>query len=319
MVHLHLHVFIGLAFLWGASGVHGAILPGGGSKVTDCLAVFDVPAAPTSKGRKVICTDGDPRCDADGLVNGACSFDLGVCINDTSEPRCLAGGVETLVVEHSEDNGDPDFDPDFQALQARIDSAFLLPDATPACTALSTLVVPLRGPYPGGKCKPGKKKVAMTADSEFDPAVGKAWSDRDKIKFLCKPAPDGCNPRDLFSGTFDRIQRQILNPTCAVSACHDSESRASDLLLETGASASALIGQTPVNFAAAMAGWQRVAPGDRANSFLIHKLEGRLASEYGERMPLDRKRVPSFLQYIVGAWVDAGAPTNDTWVPGTDN
>ena len=93
----------------------------------------------------------------------------------------------------------------------------------------------------------------------------------------------------------------------------------SGLGLGTGASASALIGQTPVNFAAAMAGWQRVAPGDRANSFLIHKLEGRLASEYGERMPLDRKRVPSFLQYIVGAWVDAGAPTNDTWVPGTDN
>ena len=319
MVHFRFSALVALAFLWGASAVHGAILPGGGSRVTDCLAVFDVPAAPTSKGRKVICVDGDPSCDADGLVNGACAFDLGACINDASEPRCLANGVERLVVEHSEDNGDPDFDPDFQALQARIDSAFLLPETTPACTALSTLVVPLRGPYPGGKCKPGKKQVAMTADSEFDLAAGKVWSDRDKIKFLCKPAPDGCNPRDLFSGTFDRIQKQILNQNCALSGCHDSESRASDLLLETGATASALIGQAPVNFAAAQAGWERVKPGDRANSFLIHKIEGRLGPEYGERMPLDRKRLPTFLQYIVGAWVDANAPTDDTWVTGTDN
>ena len=51
------------------------------------------------------------------------------------------------------------------------------------------------------------------------------------------PAPsNGCDPQTLFTGgTFDRIQRQVFNQNCALSGCHDSQSQAGDLLLETGA------------------------------------------------------------------------------------
>ena len=51
----------------------------------------------------------------------------------------------------------------------------------------------------------------------------------------CDPAPSGCDPMAIYTGTFDRIQRQIFNQSCAVSGCHDSQSQTGGLLLETGA------------------------------------------------------------------------------------
>jgi len=62
----------------------------GGSGKTDCLAEFDgVPSA------RVRCTDGDPACDSDGVVNGACRFAVTTCLNvtDARLPRCQPGTV----------------------------------------------------------------------------------------------------------------------------------------------------------------------------------------------------------------------------------
>lgn len=294
------------------------IVGGGGAKKTDCLAVFETTVVLPENKRKIICEDGDPACDSDGLVDGRCTFDLSVCINDTSLAACSLAGVESIFVDHSADNGDPKFDPDFQALQDRIENELDLPNAdADTCTNPSFVTVPIQGPFPGNRCRSGKKKVKMTTDSEFDPGAGKSFIDKDAMKFICRPAPTGCDPQTLFAGTFDRIQQQILNQSCAVSACHDSESFAGGLLLETGASYTSLVGVGPINATAAGLGWLRINPGDETTSYLYQKVQGGLAPGLGERMPLDRGKLKSFLREIIRLWIEAGAPETG-WVPGTD-
>ena len=53
------------------------IIGGGGSAATDCLAVFQVADGVPLKGNKISCVDGDPSCDADGVVNGSCQIPVG--------------------------------------------------------------------------------------------------------------------------------------------------------------------------------------------------------------------------------------------------
>ena len=70
------------------------LIPGKGSSVTDCIiewAIINPNNTPylDSKGlpnSKQVCTDGDPSCDADGIVNDECHFRLAVCLNN-SDPR----------------------------------------------------------------------------------------------------------------------------------------------------------------------------------------------------------------------------------------
>ena len=53
------------------------------------------------------------------------------------------------------------------------------------------------------------------------------YKDTDKLKLTCDTgaASRGCDPGAcaIFAGTFDRIQRQIFNQSCALSGCHDSQ------------------------------------------------------------------------------------------------
>ena len=157
----------------------------------------------------------------------------------------------------------------------------------------------------------------MTAYSNYDVAAGKSFVDKNTVKLVCKPAPNGCVPRDLFSGTYDRIQNQIFNQGCAISACHDSESQAGGLLLEGGASYLSLVGATPSNGTAAGLGWLLVEPSDVEESFLYHKIEGSLGQGLGERMPRGRPKLKGFLRDIIELWIQDGAPDTG-WVPGTD-
>src|SRR4051812_8454895 len=52
---------------------------------TNCRAAvsldFDGAGAPPADPKKAACTDGDPLCDADGAVNGSCTFRFGACVN----------------------------------------------------------------------------------------------------------------------------------------------------------------------------------------------------------------------------------------------
>jgi hypothetical protein len=296
------------------------VIGGGGSKRTDCLAVLDAPANdPITKPRKIRCTDGDAACDADGVVNGVCLFPVAVCANSTFSPDCALNGVQSMTVDHAADNGDPKFDPEFQAMQNRLDNDVGPPTNTSdQCTNFTNFRVFVEGPL-SGVCKKGKKQLRLVTVSQF--IQGRIYTDKDKLKMTCDPAPGACDPLLLFDGTFDRVQTQIFNKSCAVSGCHDSQSQTGGLLLETGASLSNLVNVAPNNPAAAAAGWQRVTvidanTGDPDTSLLFHKLVGP-PNGFGERMPFGRKKLDQSLINVVQLWIAAGAPDTG-WVPGTD-
>lgn len=299
---------------------------GGGAAATDCLLVLDAPVTyPSARPRHVRCVDGDPTCDADATVDGLCRLAIRVCVNSTFDPRCASPGVASITVEHALDNGDRKFDPDFQALQTRIDNDLdLSTGGTPdLCTGWTTFTVPIDGPVGRGRCRRGKKRLKIETRSAA--VNGRPVRDRDRMKLECEPAPgDGCNPQALFTGTFDRIQRQIFDRSCAVGGCHDSQSSAGGMILEAGAAYGNLVGALPTNTEARLLGWKRVDPGtagaggDADASLLYHKITGDLPSPaLGERMPLGRRRLHATLREIIRLWIEAGAPQTG-WVPGTD-
>jgi len=301
------------------------LVGGGGSKRTDCLLALDAPLNhPPDNPRRVRCVDGDPACDADATVNGVCSIDVAACANSSFDPRCEVFGVADVEVRYAEDNGDPRFDPDFQGLQSRIDGEIDPPTSDPdVCTATSVIRVPISGPLPGQSCRRSKKIVRISTRSLPSP-TSPPRTDKDKLKLICEPAPvDGCNPLVLFDGTFDRIQRQVFDQSCAVSACHDSQTLAGAMTLESGSAYTSLIGVVPLNASAASAGWFRVhttgpGTGDPATSYLFHKLTGDLDPGFGDRMPFGRRPIDSGLIDIIELWIAAGAPETG-WVPGTSD
>jgi hypothetical protein len=309
------------ALLWWSPAAEAVVVGGGGSSRSDCLVVFDAAVNyPPDKPKRFRCRDGDP-CDADATVNGVCAFDLTVCANSTYNAAvCTLNGVATITVDHAVDNGDRKFDPQFQALQSRINSAIVGPSDPPntdpdACTLSTQFLIPVVGPLPGNVCKRGKKQVKLTAYSV--PVLGVQKKDRDKMTLECEPALAGCDAMAVFSGTYDRIQRQIFDKSCAVSGCHDSQSQQNGLLLEASASYANLVGATPINPTAAGLGWTRVDPGSTATSYLYHKLTNDLpGGGLGARMPLGQGALDGYLVDIVRLWIEAGAPDTG-WVPGT--
>jgi hypothetical protein len=320
------HAALAALVLAAATPAAGTVVGGGGSSRTDCLVVLDAPVnVPARSPRHVRCTDGDPACDADGAVNGVCELRIAVCANSTyNAARCTPPGVRTIVVRHAEDNGDPKFDPDFQALQSRIESQIDPPSGDlDRCTTAAAIRVPIEGPF-AGKCGKGRKLLRI--DSESVVVQGRFLKDRDAIRLTCDPVvPQGCDPQLLYTGTFDRIQRQIFNRSCAVSGCHDSQSfnQSGGLLLETGSSRPSLVNVVPSNGAAQAAGWKRVtvldpSTGDPDTSFLVRKVNGDFpGAGFGDRMPRVGRRLDAELRDVITRWVAAGAPETG-WVAGTD-
>ncbi len=301
------------------------IVAGGGPRATDCLTVFDVPAALTQ--RRWTCTDGD-ACDSDGEINGRCVFPVSLCANSSFDPRCTLRGVAAIRVEHAADNGDPLFDPGFQALQSRADSQLDPPTAaSDTCTTPSGITVAVQGPFANGRCDAGRKVLRVSARSEF--VLGVSRTDSDTLRLDCQPAPGSCTPTIVFDSTFERIQAQVFAASCALGGCHDSEGMSGGLLLESGASLTSLVGVDPQNATARARVWKRITQtvppdlageggaGDPAASFLFAKLAGALEPGLGSPMPLGKPRVQPSLVEIIRLWIEAGAPRNG-WVAGTD-
>ena len=308
-----------------ATAAPALVIGGGGSASTDCLLALSVDANfPITNPKQVRCVDGDPACDDDGLVNGVCDLRVQVCANSTFDPACTISGLQSVTVEHALDNGDPKFDPDFQSLQTRINTDFAYPVVgADSCATVGLVHVPIKGPLGShNACARQKKKLQLRSLSTPGPAGIR--EDKDTLKLYCDPAPgNGCDPQTLFTSTFDRIQRQVFNQSCAVSGCHDSQSQSGGLLLETGASYTNLVGHAPSNFAAFSAGWQRVdatPAGDPTNadtSYILRKLSGDLPDAgYGARMPYNRPKLNGTLRDIIERWIQADAPASG-WVPGT--
>jgi hypothetical protein len=72
--------------LLAARGAGHAEVQGGGLTSTDCRMVFR-GVTTTNDSSGVVCTDGDPTCDADGVADGACSFAVRLCTG-TSSSTC---------------------------------------------------------------------------------------------------------------------------------------------------------------------------------------------------------------------------------------
>lgn len=314
---------VGGTLLTLAAPARGVVVGGGGAASSDCLLVFDAAAnTPAAKPRQVKCADGDPSCDVDGTVNGTCVIPLRVCANSTALRSCTLSGVAHITVDHALDNGDKQFDPQFQALQTQIDNGIQPPtDEADACAAATNFSVPIKGPIGRNHCQPNTKTIKITTLSKA--IDGKVYTDTDSIKLTCTAsAANGCNPQTLFAGTFDRIQRQIFSQNCALSGCHDSQSKSGDLLLEAGAARTNLVNVVPNNTSAASSGWKRVtvlspASGDSTTSFLYHKVTGDLPdASFGKSMPRDKPKLDKSLREVIRLWIDNGAPDSG-WVPGT--
>ena len=70
-----------------------ALVPGGRLPRADCLAEWQVTrrnVMPSRGSSALDCQDGDPSCDADGEVDGSCTFNVSLCIlqNDPMLPEC---------------------------------------------------------------------------------------------------------------------------------------------------------------------------------------------------------------------------------------
>ena len=114
-------------------------------------------------------------------------------------------------------------------------------------------------------------------------------------------------------GTYARIQRDILTPSCA--NCHrsgDSNARQSQLVLTADSSYQQLVGVPSLQNLAKADGMLRVKANRADSSLLYHKLAwvpGQHSRDYGNLIPMGTTRSLSAgqLEYV-RRWIEAGAP-----------
>ncbi|HYC00902.1 MAG TPA: hypothetical protein VEC57_17345 [Candidatus Limnocylindrales bacterium] len=193
--------------------LEGALIPGRGSLATDCQSEWSVVNPfnePESDKRGFLnleqtCTDGDPSCDGDGLADGACTFQVAVCLNVDDARLSDAAGVQLC---------DPSDTATWELkkplpISARpheADAALALRDAVAAlgggtvggsrqnivtfatplltedmCTETTQIVVPLSGPL-------ADRATRMTFKAAATSAGGS--KDSDLLKLNCIPPSD---------------------------------------------------------------------------------------------------------------------------------
>jgi len=156
-----------------------ALLTGGGNAMSDCtMELYGVELVPRSEGRRArvaICVDG-AACDADGAVDGGCTYPLGLCFNvhDARLSECTPSTVSSLRLIRAlpEDAGAED-------LVAAASAA--LPTSASTCVFGDGMRVSLRD----GGTRRGKGRVQLRALVGEDPADG----DTDVVRFVCEPTP----------------------------------------------------------------------------------------------------------------------------------
>jgi uncharacterized protein (TIGR03118 family) len=110
------------------------------------------------------------------------------------------------------------------------------------------------------------------------------------------------------AATLSQLQTLVFTPKC--SGCHDGSTAPSGALpgsqnLTAGNSFANLVNVASHEKPALL----RVKPGDPANSYLIHKLEGA-ASISGARMPLGGPFLDQATIDMIKSWIASGAPNN---------
>jgi len=283
--------------------------PGGGSKTSDCWTEFGAVTPvnrPSSKPSKIRCIDNDPSCDSDPRV-GVCGFRVQVCANvdDARLPRCSPTDLLDYAVENYQPDENPRHDFDSQALEDAVNASVvpLGPSETDVCSAevSMTLSLPVRIKRGSASFKRAKKLLRTWVEGPG------AVRDSDKLPMLCLPDRDA-SPCDDVTSTFDQIQRHVITPGCGRDTCHNTSQPAHQLSLAPGESHAALVGVAPFNVPASNAGKLRVDPGNPDNSFLLDKLQGKLDSFEGERMPFGLRPLKKTHIRLIEDWIAAGAP-----------
>jgi hypothetical protein len=149
-----------------------AVVNGGGAAKADCYSFFDGVDATTGP-TTVVCKDGDP-CDADGVVDHQCTFNVSVC-----SPGTVAGCTAQAVTAYS---------------GSWVTKGYPVPTTptgtdpnAPTCGNPQSIVVPLKQNKKGKffNSKPVVLKLVSTTSA-------KPKKDVDKLKLVCAPAPPAC-------------------------------------------------------------------------------------------------------------------------------
>jgi len=166
-----------------------ARVPGGGSVRTDCYAEFEVAGVGTPAGSNAVqCRDGDPACDADGVCDDVCHFQVALCANQRNlEPSCTPPGALTSLAPRGR--------------AARVGLATPALDDS-SCGAFVDVDVPVRVGKKSGRRRPGRVTLAAVAVSPDRPR-----RDRDRVRLECLPcgakpalatcAANGAGPSEL--------------------------------------------------------------------------------------------------------------------------
>lgn len=132
---------------------------------------------------------------------------------------------------------------------------------------------------------------------------------------LAACAGDGA-PTTGGTTSFDVLQREVFDVSCLSAGCHNSTSRAGNLVLAAGVSYNQLVGVTADNPVARQAGLERVTPFDVESSFLFVKLTDPAAGE-GGRMPLNSGPLSPASINLVRDWILDGAPPGEAMLSPT--
>jgi hypothetical protein len=156
-----------IALLLGLASAAAARLPGGGSPDTDCWAVWEGVTEGSSR-----CADGDPTCDDDGQVDGACTFGVNVCVAQTDVAGCTPVAVRSVRARRLE-------------RASRYVSSPLEPPQTPVTTPVCGSAAVVRLPLRGRTRSRASKKLVLHMV-----ATGEGRTrDRDRLTLQCVP-PD---------------------------------------------------------------------------------------------------------------------------------
>ena len=116
--------------------------------------------------------------------------------------------------------------------------------------------------------------------------------------------PFGPTPPPDPTATFTRVQREVFNPSCALSGCHAAVTPSAGMILEAGRSWASLVGAV-----SAETSLLRVEPFQPESSYLVVKVRGD-AAILGARMPSGAPPLSADQVKLIVDWVKRGAPND---------
>jgi len=184
---------LALAAALASAPAASAYFAGGGKdaeKGNDCLIGFDSffdASDVTLDGKKQIveCTDCDPACDTDGVAeaNGSCTFDVGVCVNQSGVEGCTPPAALDKATAKGKVKG-------VKGAEGKIviDATQLLTGS--GCGAHVDAIVPTLEKK--GEPTNGEVGLQLSGSTKKNKPEGlKARKDKDKVKVRCLPRPVG--------------------------------------------------------------------------------------------------------------------------------